>query len=287
MPIEVKAFDTPDEVIDFGLGRIEVINIGTMSIGKETSQPGFRWSEHVRPVVGTEWCEFHHAIYLMSGRLRIKTRSGEERDVLAGEVVDVAPGHDIWVIGDTPAVSIDFQRGVAWTRAPSPGDRVLATVLFTDIVESTQLAERLGDRQWKLLLAAHYDDIRELLDQHRGRLVDTAGDGILATFDAPARAIRCGMAIVASAKRLGVDVRAGVHTGEVEVAGNDLRGVAVHLAARLQSVAEPGTTLVSATTRDLTIGAGLDFIDRGTRTLKGITGEWRVFEARPAEPTAG
>ena len=282
MPIEVKAFDTPDEVIDFGLGRIAVINVGRMSIGLETSQPGFRWSVHVRPVVGTEWCEFHHAIYLLSGRLRLQVRSGEERDILAGEVVDVPPGHDIWVIGDTPAVSIDFQRGVEWTRAPAPGDRVLATVLFTDIFESTQLAERLGDRQWKHLLATHHDDIRELLDQHRGRLVDTAGDGILATFDAPARAIRCAMAIGAAAKRLGVEIRAGVHTGEVEVAGEALRGVAVHLAARLMSAADPGTVFVSATTRDLTIGAGLDFLDRGTRALKGISGEWRIFEVRPA-----
>jgi class 3 adenylate cyclase len=280
VPIEVKAFNQPDEIIDFGLGRIEVINIGTMSIGLETSQPGFRWSVHVKPVVGTEWCEFHHAIYLLSGRLRLVMRSGEERDIIAGEVVDVPPGHDIWVLGDTPAVSIDFQRGVEWTRAPAPGDRVLATVLFTDIFESTQLAERLGDRQWKQLLAAHHDDIRELLDQHRGRLVDTAGDGILATFDAPVRAIRCAFAIGAAARRLGVEIRAGVHTGEVEVAGDALRGVAVHLAARLMSAADPGTVFVSATTRDLTIGAGLDFVDRGTRALKGITGEWRVFEAR-------
>jgi class 3 adenylate cyclase len=280
VPIEVKAFDTPDEIIDFGLGRIQVINIGTMSIGLETSQPGFRWSLHVKPVVGTEWCEFHHAIYLLSGRMRLLMRSGEERDVLAGEVVDVRPGHDIWVLGETPAVSIDFQRGVEWTRAPSPGDRVLATVLFTDIFESTQLAERLGDRQWKQLLAAHHDDIRELLDQHRGRLVDTAGDGILATFDAPVRAIRCAFAIGAAAKRLGVEVRAGVHTGEVEVAGDALRGVAVHLAARLMSAADPGAVVVSATTRDLTIGAGLDFTDLGTRVLKGISGEWRIFEAR-------
>jgi class 3 adenylate cyclase len=284
VPIEVKAFQSPDEVIDFGLSRIEVINVGTMSIGLETSQPGFRWSVHVRPIVGTEWCEFHHAIYLLSGGIRVQLRSGEERDIRAGEVVDVPPGHDIWVIGDAPAVSIDFQRGVEWTRPPAAGDRALATVLFTDIFESTQLAERLGDRQWKQLLAAHHEEIRELLDQHRGRLVDTAGDGILATFDAPARAIRCAMAIDAAAKRLGVEIRAGVHTGEVEVAGDALRGVAVHLAARLMSAAAPGTVLVSATTRDLTIGAGLDFVDRGTRALKGISGEWRVFEAR--QPTA-
>jgi class 3 adenylate cyclase len=180
-------------------------------------------------------------------------------------------------------VSIDFQRGVEWTRAPATGDRVLATVLFTDVVESTQLAERLGDRQWKQLLAAHHDEVRELLDQHRGRLVDTAGDGVLATFDAPARAIRCAMAIGAAAKRLDIEIRAGVHTGEVELAGEDLRGVAVHLAARLMSAADPGTIFVSSTTRELTIGAGLDFVDRGTRQLKGISGEWRVFEARLAE----
>ncbi|HEX2626099.1 MAG TPA: adenylate/guanylate cyclase domain-containing protein [Candidatus Limnocylindrales bacterium] len=283
MPIDAKSFDEPDEVVHFKHGRIEVVTVGSMSIGRETWEPGYSWADDVRPVVGTEWCESHHTLYVESGTIRIRMRTGETRDVGAGEVVDYTPGHEVWVVGDTPAVTIDVQGGFGWTRAPEPGDRILTTVLFTDIVGSTTTAERLGDRSWKQVLGAHHEDIRQLLGQHRGRLVDTAGDGVLATFDAPARAITCAIAIATAAKRLGIEIRAGVHTGEVEVAGDDLRGVAVHLAARLMSAADPGTTFVSATTRDLTIGAGLEFIDRGARELKGISGEWRVFEARVAE----
>jgi class 3 adenylate cyclase len=153
-------------------------------------------------------------------------------------------------------------------------------VLFTDIVGSTRAAERLGDAAWKRLLATHQEDARALLAHHRGRLVNTTGDGFVATFDAPARAIRCALGLAAASERLGIAIRAGIHTGEVEFADNDLRGVAVHLAARIMDVAEPGTTLVSGTTRELTSGAGIEFVDRGTRAFKGISEERPVYEAR-------
>ena len=280
MPVEAKTFEQPDETVTFERGRVQVVTVGSMTIGYEVAEPGWRWSEHVKPIVGTEWCEFHHAMYVLSGRMRVVMRDGEERDVVRGEVVDIPPGHDAWVVGDEPVTSIDLQGVVGWARAPEPGERVLTTVLFTDIVDSTVVAERLGDAAWRRLLATHQEDARSLLAHHRGRLVNTTGDGFVATFDAPARAVRCALDLAAAADRLGMAIRAGVHTGEVEFADGDLRGLAVHLAARIMSAADPGGIFVSGTARELAIGAGIEFVDRGVREFKGISGERQVYEAR-------
>ena len=280
MPVEAKTFEQPDETVTFERGLVRIVTVGSMTIGHETAEPGWRWSEHVKPIVGTEWCEFHHAMYVLSGRMRVLMRDGETHDIHAGQVVDITPGHDAWVLGDEAVTSIDMHGVVGWARPPEAGERVLTTVLFTDIVDSTAVAERLGDASWKRMLATHQEDARSLLAHHRGRLVNTTGDGFVATFDAPARAIRCAIALAAAANRLGIAIRAGVHTGEVEFADDDLRGLAVHLAVRIMAAADPGTTFVSATTRELAIGAGIEFVDRGTRELKGISGERAVYEAR-------
>lgn len=279
MPVEAKTFEQPDETVTFERGRVQIVTVGSMTIGHEVAEPGWRWSEHVKPIVGTEWCEFHHAMYVLSGRMRTLMRDGEVRDVVAGQVVDLPPGHDAWVVGDEPVTSIDLQGVVGWARPPEPGERVLTTVLFTDIVGSTLAAERLGDAAWRRLLATHQEDARALLAHHRGRLVNTTGDGFVATFDAPARALRCGIDLAAAADRLGMAIRAGVHTGEVEIADDDVRGLAVHLAARIMAAADPGTTFASGTTRELAIGAGIEFVDRGMREFKGISGERPVYEA--------
>lgn len=280
MPVEAKTFEQPDETVTFERGRVHIVTVGSMTIGHEVAEPGWRWSEHVKPIVGTEWCEFHHAMYVLSGRMRVAMRDGETRDIVAGEVVDVPPGHDAWVVGDEPVTSIDLQGVVGWARPPEAGERVLTTVLFTDIVGSTVAAERLGDAAWKRVLATHHEDARSLLAHHRGRLVNTTGDGFVATFDAPLRAVRCGLDLADAARRLGIATRAGVHTGEVEFVDGDLRGLAVHLAARIMDAADPGATIVSGTTRELTIGGGIEFVDRGTREFKGISGERPVYEAR-------
>jgi class 3 adenylate cyclase len=161
-------------------------------------------------------------------------------------------------------------------------DRVLATLLFTDIVRSTDLAAQLGDRRWRDLLDQHHEVVRRELGRFRGREVVTTGDGFLATFDAPARAVRCGRAIIEGAASLGLDVRAGVHIGEVEVRGQDVGGLAVHIGARVAALAEGGEVLVSSTVKDLLAGAPLRFEDRGEHELKGVPGTWRVFAA--AEP---
>jgi class 3 adenylate cyclase len=156
-------------------------------------------------------------------------------------------------------------------------DRVLATVLFTDIVDSTRRAAEMGDRDWHALLDAHDAVVRAQLNRFRGHEVNTSGDGFLAMFDGPQRAIRCAMAIRDAVQSLGIQVRAGLHTGECEVRGDDIGGIAVHIGARVSALAGPNDVLVSSTLRDLVIGSGLEFDDRGTHELKGVPGEWHVF----------
>jgi class 3 adenylate cyclase len=154
---------------------------------------------------------------------------------------------------------------------------VLATVLFTDIVGSTARAAELGDRGWRELLTRHHGLIRRELTRFRGRELDTAGDGFFASFDGPARAIRCASQVATAVKELGIDIRAGLHTGECEVIDGKVGGIAVHIGARVASEAGPGEVLVSSTVKDLVAGAGIEFSERGAAELKGVPGEWRLF----------
>ena len=162
-------------------------------------------------------------------------------------------------------------------QADVADDRVLATVLFTDIVDSTRRAAEIGDRDWHALLDAHDAVVRAQLARFRGREVSTSGDSFLAMFDGPQRAIRCAMAIRDAVKALGIEVRAGLHTGECEIRGDDIGGIAVHIGARVSALAGANDVLVSSTLRDLVIGSGLEFEDRGAHQLKGVPGEWRLF----------
>ena len=162
-------------------------------------------------------------------------------------------------------------------QAEVADDRVLATVLFTDIVDSTRRAAEIGDRDWHALLDAHDAVVRSQLARFRGREVNTSGDGFLAMFDGPQRAIRCAMAIRDAVQALGIEVRAGLHTGECEVRGEDIGGIAVHIGARVSALAGPNDVLVSSTLRDLVIGSGIEFDDRGTHELKGVPGDWHLF----------
>ncbi len=166
-------------------------------------------------------------------------------------------------------------------QADVADDRVLATVLFTDIVDSTRRAAEMGDRDWHALLDAHDAVVRAQLSRFRGREVNTSGDGFLAMFDGPQRAIRCAMAIRDAVQALGIEVRAGLHTGECEVRGDDIGGIGVHIGARVSALAGPNDVLVSSTLRDLVIGSGLEFEDRGAHTLKGVPGEWHLFAVAP------
>ena len=188
------------------------------------------------------------------------------------------PGNDHpgWASGaDTELDEIeDFLTG---THGDTHSDRVLATVLFTDIVDSTQHAIAIGDRRWRQLLGDHEAISRDELERHRGQWVKSTGDGILPTFDGPARAIRCAQAIGTRMRQLGLPIRSGIHTGECERMGDDVGGVAVHIAARVAALAEADQVLLSRTVVDLVAGSGLSFVDRGEHVLKGIPGTWQVF----------
>ena len=188
------------------------------------------------------------------------------------------PGGDHVMYAEPADVALaeirEFLTGVR--EAPEP-DRVLATVLFTDLVGSTDRATELGDRRWRELLEVHHAAVRGELERFGGREIDTAGDGFLAAFDGPARAIRCACAVVFTVSGLGLEVRAGVHTGECEVIGDKLAGVAVHVGARVSACARPGEVLVSGTVRDLIAGSGIELADRGLHALKGVDDERRLF----------
>jgi class 3 adenylate cyclase len=177
----------------------------------------------------------------------------------------------------------EFLTGVR--HGPEP-DRVLATILFTDIVGSTEKAAAVGDRRWRDLLEGHHRVVRRELGRFRGQEVDTTGDGFLATFDGPARAVRCARAVSDGVRPLGLEVRAGLHTGEIELHDHKVSGLAVHIGARVAAAARPGEVLVSSTVKDLVAGSGLRFRDRGVQSLKGVPGEWHLFalepEGRPA-----
>ena len=184
--------------------------------------------------------------------------------------------HFAWT-GDTDAILDGVEEFVTGERPTPELDRVLATVLFTDIVGSTARAAQIGDQRWRDLLATHHALVRRELTRFRGREVKTTGDGFLATFDGPARAIRCACAIRDGVGPLGIEIRAGLHTGECELMGDDVGGIAVHIGARVAAGAAPSEVLVSSTVKDLVAGAGLRFADRGTHTLHGVPGEWRLF----------
>ncbi len=188
------------------------------------------------------------------------------------------PGDDtLPMTGDADAMMDEIEEFLTGSRSARDPDRILATVLFTDIVESTRLAAELGDRRWRDVLAAHDDVVAREIERYRGRLIKSTGDGVFATFDGPARAIRSAEAIRAAVRGLGVEMRAGLHTGECEVIGDDVGGLAVHIGARVGAAAAPGEVLVSGTVKDLVVGSGLAFGDRGTRELRGVPGEWRLF----------
>lgn len=219
---------------------------------------------------------------LVLHRAETVVTSVEQSRYLAEHIPDaklvIVPGRDHWPFSEHADDVLDrfeeFVTGVAPTEVP---DRSLATVLFTDIVGSTEHAARLGDRQWARLLDEHDAIAGRELDRYRGQKVNPTGDGMVATFDGPARAVRCAQAIRDGLRPLGVDVRAGLHTGEIERRGRDIGGIAVHIGARVSSLAGPGEVLVSRTVTDLVAGSGIAFDDRGEHALKGVPGTWQVY----------
>jgi class 3 adenylate cyclase len=235
---------------------------------------------HVLPIIGVPTLLVHRvgdAIPILYSRYMAERIPGAELVELSGD--DHAPFVDPDQVVEPVA---EFLRRVWGQRTweQTEIDRVLATVLFTDIVGSTERAVELGDREWHDLVERHHGLVRSQLARFRGREIDTAGDGFFATFDGPARAIHCACAIADAVRELGIDIRAGLHTGEVELAEDKPRGIAVHIGARVSARAEPGEVLVSNTVKDLVAGSGIEFDDRGTAELKGVPGEWRLYAVR-------
>ena len=279
--LQRKSLATPDEVRTFNNGRLEIFSLDDIDIGRTVFQPGWRWSNDVKPIAGTDSCQYHHVGIVLSGTLHVEMADGLSLEIGPDNAYEIPPGHDAWVVGDEPWATVDFAGMRAFARsAVASGDRTLGSILFTDIVDSTATAERLGEAGWRALLRDHNDRVQFELDRYGGRLVKATGDGILAMFDGAERAVRCAAAASAAAARLGIAIRAGVHTGEVERVPGDVRGLAVHAAARIMSLAGPHEVLVSGTTYDLVAGSGLEFDDRGKVELKGLTGPRAIYALR-------
>jgi class 3 adenylate cyclase len=271
-----KSLRHPEQVRRFPNGRVETVSHNETTIGRFSMEPGWRWSRDVGPIAQTRSCQIHHQGLVLKGRLRVESDTGEVCEFEVDDVYDIPPGHDATVVGDETFEAIEFASARIYAM-PADGDRVLAAVLCTDIVDSTSHLRRLGDAAWRELLTRHNQQTRSELNTFRGREIGTTGDGFVAVFDGPARAVRCAQAIGASVSNLGIAIRAGIHTGEVELVGTDVRGLAVHEAARVAGAASEGEVLVSATTKLLLTGSGLSFESAGIHQLKGLAEASELF----------
>ncbi len=273
-----KNFGRPDESVRLPGVEEDLVYAGDEIVARIVQYPGWKWSSDMRAIAGGQWCDTHHVGVNLTGRQGAILRDGTVLEFGPDDIYDIPPGHDGYTIGDEPCVMIEWSGPRTWAgRSTRFLDRALVTLLMTDIVESTSLLARIGDTAWRELIGRHVGRARAALAEFRGTEVDLAGDGLLATFDGPARALRCASAIRQAAGDDGLQVRASVHVGEVEIVGDRVRGLAVHEAARIMAAAPPGAVLVSQTTRDLASGAGMTFEDRGLHVLKGIPGERRLF----------
>jgi class 3 adenylate cyclase len=282
--LQAKSLTTPDEVRTFPNGRLEIFNLDDVVIGRTVFGPGWHWAEHVKPIAGTASCQYHHLGVCVSGRLGVRMDDGTTFEVGADTVFDIPAGHDGWVIGDEPWVTYDFAGMRAYGRAMESDDRILTTIVFTDVVDSTATAERLGDARWRDLISELNEHCQFEVDRQRGRLVKTTGDGMIALFDSSERAVRCAVASIEHARSLGLGLRAGVHTGEVELSPGDVRGIAVHVASRILALAGDGDVTFSSTTRELLADSGMEFDDLGEQELKGISGRRRIYALRKPSP---
>jgi pimeloyl-ACP methyl ester carboxylesterase len=242
--------------------------------------------EHVYPTtyeidVRSALSTIHAPTLILHRRDNSYVRIGNGRflaeHIAGARLVELAGGDHFFHAGDTEAMLAEVERFLTGAEAPPVEDRVLATVLFTDIVDATRRAQALGDRQWRALIEHHHAIVRDALLRFRGREIDTAGDGFFATFDGPARAVRCALAIREAVRELDLEVRAGLHAGECELIGAKVGGIAVHIGARIMGQAGAGEVIVSRTVRDLVAGSGLRFSPLGARTLKGVEGDWDLF----------
>lgn len=275
--MQTKSFDEPDEVVSAPGLEGQIIVVGETHVARYVHQPGFHWAKDIKPLVGTPLCQVHHQGVLLSGQLRFFYPNGGEKIIGPGEAFNIPPGHDAHVVGDEPAISIEFKGVREWAKPATAGERMLTTILFTDIVGSTAIATQMGDTAWKNLLARHYEHGRLQLEIFRGHELTTTGDGFLAIFDGTARAIQCADAICKVAGDGGIEIRAGIHTGEIELHSDGAQGLALHIAARVMAIADAGEVLVSDSTVALLEGSGLSFEDTGEYELKGVETKRRIY----------
>jgi class 3 adenylate cyclase len=282
--LRYKSFATPDEVRPIPKGRAAVVSLDEATVARSEFSPGWRWSIDLAPIMGTASCQVHHLGHAVSGVLHVRMDDGEALDIPPDSIYEIPPGHDAWVVGEDAWLTVEWTSArIVGIGPEGPGERVLATVLFTDIVDSTATLQRIGDRAWQELLRLHNARLRDDLNSFRGREVKTTGDGFLAVFDGATRAVRCAAAMTRSAHNLGLAIRVGIHTGEVEFVGSDVRGVAVHAAARVMSLAGPDEVFVTSTTSELLDGSEVVLEEAGTYELKGLSGRRLVFRLKPDE----
>jgi class 3 adenylate cyclase len=275
--IEKRNFDAPDDVRRFPKGEVTLVRVGSLTLGRGILEPGFRWSTSLKPIQGTSSCQIHHVQLMLHGRFHVEMDDGETAEFGPGDIMNVPPGHDVWVVGDEPVVVVDMLGNIGAIGVPGEHERLVTTLLMSDIVDSTRTAARLGDAAWKQLLAEHNRLVRTELDRFRGREVKTTGDGFLATFGSAAAALRAAVAMRNSARELGIELRIGVHTGEVEVLPNDIGGITVHAAARVMALGDASEIIVSSATRGLVDGGGFGFEERGHHQVKGLERPIEVF----------
>jgi class 3 adenylate cyclase len=276
--VEHASLNDPANQRPLSRARGGTAQIGSLAVGRATLEPGWRWSEDVKPVVGTDWCYAHHVQVLIAGRFAVQLADQTHVDEFGpGDVFDVPPGHDAWVVGDEPVDIVDVSGNVGQFGEPPALSRSVVTMLMTDIVDSTPTASRLGDARWRQLLADHDRMVRAVIERFRGRELDTTGDGFFISFESAAAAVLCARAIRDAVRSLDLQVRIGVHTGEIETAADGVRGIAIHALARIMAAAGASEILVSPITRALTEGSGLTYVERGPRTLKGIAAPMELF----------
>jgi len=278
--LERKNLKQPESVRRFPHGRIESVSLGESEIGRWEFEPGWRWSNDVKPIVGTDSCQNRHVGVCITGTLSVQLEDGRSIEVGPDDAYEIPPGHDAWVVGDQPFITYEWTSSRVFARAPDDDDAILVTLLFTDIVGSTAMLERVGDKAWHDLLVAHNAAMREQIAHHRGREFDTSGDGFLVLFEGAARAVRCGRGMIKAANALGLHIRVGCHTGEVIFVGGYAHGVAVHTTARVVALAGVDEIFVSSTTRDLLNPNDFALDRAGSFELKGLTGAREVFRVR-------
>lgn len=277
VPLQRKSLRQPETVRKFPHGHIDSVALGETEIGRWEFEPGWRWSNDVRPIVGTQSCQNRHVGVCLEGSLHVELDDGTAMDIGADDAYEIPPGHDGWVVGDRPFVTLELTSSRVFARAPDDDDPIIVTLLFTDIVGSTAALESMGDRAWHNLLAAHNAAMREQIAHHRGREFDTSGDGFMVLFEGAARAVRCGRGMIKAADALGLHIRVGCHTGEVILAAGYPHGVAVHTTARVVALAGADEIFVSGTTRDLLTAKDFVLDSVGAFELKGLTGAREVF----------